>query len=65
MVTTRLDAALHLQEELSEDSPSNKVLIIAPHNQALDDYELGFKRTLEKHGAPPKMFPRTPEGRAS
>ncbi|KAI0852119.1 AAA domain-containing protein [Daldinia vernicosa] len=51
-------AALHLLEELPEDSPPNKVLIIHPHNQALDDFELGFRRTLEKYGAPPEMFPR-------
>ncbi|KAI1652000.1 AAA domain-containing protein [Daldinia loculata] len=50
-------AALHLEEEFPEGEPP-KVLIICPHNQALDDYELGFKRTLEKYGAPEESFPR-------
>lgn len=39
-------------------STRHKVLILAPHNQALDDLEPKFRRALEKYGAPPEYVPQ-------
>ncbi|KAI1480345.1 hypothetical protein F4774DRAFT_91493 [Daldinia eschscholtzii] len=51
-------ALMHLAEEVTAESQPRKVLIVAPHNQALDDYEASFLRLLEKYGAPKDRYPR-------
>ncbi|KAI6081222.1 P-loop containing nucleoside triphosphate hydrolase protein [Hypoxylon rubiginosum] len=47
----------HKKKGVIMESRSHQILIVAPHNQILNEYETGFLSVLKKFGAPRESYP--------